>query len=48
VFASGHAPRGVLVGGRAVPDVVKEDPRVRWAPDARVALDVIEELADPV
>jgi methanogenic corrinoid protein MtbC1 len=48
VFASGYAPRGVLVGGRAVPDPVKADPRVRYASDARAAIEVIEELADPV
>ena len=48
VLASGHAPRGILIGGRAVPESLKQDERVRWAPDARVALDIIESLADPV
>jgi methanogenic corrinoid protein MtbC1 len=48
VLASGHAPRGILVGGRAVPDRVREDPRVRYAADAREAIDIIEGLADPV
>ena len=48
VLASGHAPRGILVGGRAVPDGLKTDARVRYAADARDAIEIIEELADPV
>ena len=48
VVASGHAPRGILVGGRAVPETLKTDPRVRFAADARAAIGIIEELADPV
>lgn len=48
VLASGHAPRGILVGGRGVPESLKHDPRVRYAPDAREALEIMEELADPV
>jgi methylmalonyl-CoA mutase cobalamin-binding domain/chain len=48
VVTSGHAPRGVLVGGRAVPDAIREDPRVRYAADARAALEIIEDLAEPV
>ena len=48
VQASGHAPRGVLVGGRGVTPVLREDARVRYAPDARTALAIIEQLADPV
>jgi methylmalonyl-CoA mutase cobalamin-binding domain/chain len=48
VLASGHAPRGVLVGGRAVPDAIREDPRVHYAADARAAIEIVESLADPV
>ena len=48
VLASGHAPRGILVGGRGVPAGLREDERVRYATDARTALEVIESLADPV
>ena len=48
VLASGHAPRGILVGGSGVPAGVRDDGRVRYAADARAALEVIEELADPV
>ena len=48
VQASGHAPRGILVGGRAVPEPLKTDARVRYAPDAREAITIIEKLADPV
>ena len=47
VIASGHAPRGLLVGGRGVPDRLREDPRVRYAEDAREAIAVIESLAEP-
>jgi methanogenic corrinoid protein MtbC1 len=47
VFASGHAPRAVLVGGRAVPRRVRDDPRVHVADDAREALAVIERVAEP-
>ena len=48
VLASGHAPRGILVGGRAVPEPLKADARVRYAADAREAIAIVEELADPV
>jgi MerR family transcriptional regulator, light-induced transcriptional regulator len=48
VLSSGHAPRGILVGGRAVPDPLKSDARVRYAADAREAIAIIEELSDPV
>ena len=48
VLASGHAPRGVLVGGRGVPAGMREDARVRYATDARQAIAIIESLADPV
>ena len=48
VLESGHAPRAILVGGAGVPDALRTDPRVRYAPDARVALEIIESLADPV
>ena len=48
VASSGHAPRGILLGGIGVPEALKTDPRVRYMPDARAAIDVIEELADPV
>jgi methanogenic corrinoid protein MtbC1 len=48
VLASGHAPRGILVGGRAVPEPLRTDARVRYAADARAAIAIIEELADPV
>ena len=48
VLASGHAPRGILIGGRAVPPGLRADKRVHYAADAREALEVIEELADPV
>ena len=48
VLDSGHAPRGILVGGRAVPGPLRTDARVRFAADARAAIAVIEELAEPV
>lgn len=48
VLGSGHAPRGILVGGRAVPEGLRTDARVRYAADARAAIAIIEELADPV
>lgn len=48
VLASGHAPKGILVGGLGVPASLRSDGRVRYAADARAALQVIEELADPV
>lgn len=48
VLASGHAPRGILVGGRAIPEPVRTDARVRYAADAREAIELIEALADPV
>lgn len=43
-----HTPRAVLVGGGAVPPALHDDPRVRYAPDAREALEILEGLADPV
>lgn len=48
VLASGHAPRGILVGGLGVPESVRTDDRVRYAADARAAIELILELADPV
>ena len=48
VLASGHAPRGILVGGLGVPKDLRRDGRVRYAADAREALAVIEALAEPV
>src|SRR3712207_2963566 len=48
VMASGHAPKGVLVGGLGVPAGVRGDDRVRYAADAREAIAVIESLADRV
>ena len=48
VLAAAHAPRGILVGGLGVPEGVRTDQRVRYAADAREALALIEELADPV
>ena len=48
VLASGHAPRGILVGGLGVPEGLRRDERVRYAADAREALAVIESLAEPV
>lgn len=48
VLASGHAPKGVLVGGLGVPARFRDDDRVRYAADARAALALIEELAEPV
>src|SRR3712207_4330646 len=48
VLASGHAPKGILVGGLGVPHGFRDDERVRYAANARAALEVIEELADPV
>ena len=48
VLESGHTPRAVLVGGRAVPPRLRHDKRVVYAPDARATLEVIESLAEPV
>ena len=48
IAESGHVPRAILVGGHAVPEPLKTDPRVRYAEDAREAIALIEELADPV
>ena len=48
VDASGHAPRGVLVGGRGVTERLRDHPRLRYAADARAAIALIEELAEPV
>jgi len=47
VLASGHAPRGILVGGRGVPAGLRTDDRVRYATDARDAMAIVESLADP-
>jgi len=43
-----HAPRAVLVGGGGVTPHLHRDPRVHYARDAREALAIIEDLADPV
>jgi MerR family transcriptional regulator, light-induced transcriptional regulator len=48
VLASGHAPRGILVGGLGVPEALRSDGRVRYAAGAREALRIIESLAEPV
>ena len=48
VLGSGHAPKGILVGGLGVPDRFRDDDRVRYAANARDALAVIVSLADPV
>ena len=48
ILRSGHAPKGILVGGLGVPDRFRDDDRVRYAANARDALDVIVALADPV
>ena len=45
ILASGHAPAGILVGGSGVTSAMRTDGRVRWAPDAREAMRIIEELA---
>jgi methanogenic corrinoid protein MtbC1 len=45
ILGSGHDVRGVLVGGAGVPHGLRDDERVRYAPDARQAMEVIEELA---
>jgi methanogenic corrinoid protein MtbC1 len=47
VEASQYRPRATLVGGGAVTDALRDDPRVRYAPDARVAIEILEDLADP-
>lgn len=47
ILGSGHAPRGILVGGLGVPERLRDDPRVRYAADAREALAIIESLAEP-
>ncbi len=47
VIRSGHAPLGILVGGRGVTEALREAPRVRYAADAREAMRVIEHLAAP-
>jgi MerR family transcriptional regulator, light-induced transcriptional regulator len=47
VGRSGHAPRGVLVGGAGVPDAVRERDDVHYARDARHALAILERLARP-
>lgn len=48
VLVSGHAPRGILVGGLGVPEPIRGDDRVRYAADARAAIELILELADAV
>ena len=48
ILTSGHAPKGILVGGLGVPARVREDDRVRYAANARDALAVINDLAEPV
>jgi len=48
VLSSGHAPKGILIGGLGVPERLREDDRVRYAANARDALAVITELAEPV
>jgi len=48
IDASGHYPRGILVGGAAVPRALRGDPRVHHAGNARDALALIESLADPL
>lgn len=48
IEASGHPPRGILVGGAAVPPALRADPRVHHAQDAREALEILERLADAV
>lgn len=48
IDSSGHKPRGILVGGAAVPHALRSDPRVHHAPDAREALALLERLADDV
>lgn len=48
ILGSGHAPKGMLVGGLGVPSRFHDDDRVRYAANARDALDVIVSLADPV
>lgn len=45
ITASGHAVRGILVGGAGVPTALRSDSRVRYAADAREAMAAIEELA---
>ena len=48
IVGSGHAPKGILVGGLGVPPALRTDARVRYAADARAALAVIADLAAPV
>ena len=48
ILASGHAPKGILVGGLGVPDRFRDDARVRYAANARDALVAITDLAEPV
>jgi methanogenic corrinoid protein MtbC1 len=43
ILASGHPPRAILVGGRGVTDELQADDRVRYAPDARAAMQVVED-----
>lgn len=48
VRASGHAPRGILIGGGGVPHDLRTDDHVYYASNARDAEAIIESLADPV
>ena len=48
INASGHAPAGILVGGRGVREGLADRPGVHHATDARAGIDVIERLASPV
>ena len=48
IAASGHAPVGVLVGGRGVSPELAERGGVHHAEDARTGIEVIERLATPV
>ena len=34
-----------VLGGGGVPALLQDDPRVRYAPDVRRALDILEDLA---
>jgi methylmalonyl-CoA mutase cobalamin-binding domain/chain len=48
ILSSGHAPKGILVGGLGVPERFRDDDRVRYAADARTGIEAIEALAEPV
>ena len=47
IAASGHAPAGILVGGRGVDAALAGRPDVHHAADARAGVEVIERLATP-